>query len=144
MNFTAISDTTWESDCHCYKVRAFDSCGGVSIRPGYHALVDSITNLDTGASFWNFAGKRGPYWSKAAAERACVRHLNAWKRMLKVMQTPRAGRTDRIRELDATARTGKGYKRQRLLVWPPRWVLNRMKMKAKQRLFSKPQRRRAA
>jgi hypothetical protein len=92
----------WVSDCGAYRVEWRAELG----LPAWYATVDV-------GWMWAFAGKRGPYRTRKAAERACVQHRKAWERY---MTADRAKRAD-LRRL----RVGKGDQINALVKDPPAW-----------------------
>lgn len=92
----------WVSDCGAYRVEWRAELG----IPAWYATVDV-------GWMWTFAGKRGPYRTRKAAERACITHRKAWERY---MTADRAKRAE-LRRL----RVGKGDQINTLMIYPPAW-----------------------
>jgi len=116
MNFVRVkkrgqdqrSQKTWmpEGSCkyHTYRITWAREVHGVSVKPHYHATVWSFRNMREEVKQWDFAGRRGPYKTFAAAVEACVANEKAWLALIEASNSDRTGRNDRLRTIEYRSR----------------------------------------
>jgi hypothetical protein len=110
----------WLSDCGQYRVTWHSEVWGVPVRPGYHATVLSVG--PDGYRFWSFAAARRPYKTFATAVNACQKNRRLWTRFGKLAKSPRKGRVERVRQMDAKAIIGQKAAAHKIMSILPLWV----------------------
>lgn len=118
------TNKVWFSPCGNYRIDWASEFAGVSIDPRFMACVLSYGNTYGEQTFWNFAGKRGPYRTFNAAVEACEKNERLWKHVIQVCEGERKGRNEKLRVIDIKARIGTGPLCNRVLSIIPSWVRN--------------------
>lgn len=90
----------WLSACGNYKIVWRDTYAMVPVRPHYHVLVLAVLGDST---YWEFAGRRGRYYSFKQCEAAVRRHQRVWGRFVKLSRA-RGNRVGRLKEWKEKAR----------------------------------------
>lgn len=128
MDFKQVEDTfdrkTWLSECGHYRItyrNLLPDCK--RYKPPYYAEVLSEIN---GRKIWSFAHKRGPFWSFAAAAKACKSNRYQWKRLLKAKSAEEARALIAASRVGLTKRGRSTHQTVKILSYPPKWVEDRM------------------
>lgn len=111
---------TWKDESGCYRITWISQYMGVQVTPHYQACVRTVA--PDGFIYWDFAGRQGPYRKLQAAIDACEKHRKAWNHALKLANSERKGRAERLRAFHAKARVGTGFTCNVLLNHVPEWV----------------------
>lgn len=69
----------WKSE-ERYRITWCDKYLGVAVPAHFQACVR--VHLPEGRDIWDFAGKRGPYKTFKAADKACCQHQRLWTKIL--------------------------------------------------------------
>lgn len=128
----------WVSDCGHYQITWRNEVFGVAIPSQYQAMVRCYAEPYSDAQFWTFVGRRGPYRKLNAAIEASEKHQRLWDYAMKVSESERKGRADRLRVVDAKARVGSGPTSQRVMSSLPVWVRGKANNILMNQLFPRP------
>jgi len=112
----------WYSPCGNYRVSWVAEVQGVTVTPHYFACVRCYNSPHEDREFWNFAGKRGTYRVMHTAVEACEKHERLWQYAMKMSETERKGRNERLRAIVHRARIGNGVLCNSVMDSLPTWV----------------------
>lgn len=105
MNFNqTLNDThnkEWMSECGSYRIVWRDQVAGVSITPGYQAMINVLSR--EGRGYWSWVGRNSPYRTFKAAETACKKHQRDWQKFVKLTEA-KGNRVSRVKELKETGK----------------------------------------